>query len=226
MRRTRKLFYAPGLISLIGLLLSLPSFYKNNSPVKQCYLTSYVVPDCNGDPEMFYQFSKCNLESEMGKRRQIKFTLDNNKEENKSKMEMIQYEALKLKYTEDTSNVILINLTDSIIYGDFVSIVDMCEADGHKLYASWDNKFVIFEEWPKKETKNTDTIALFSCGYIPLKKIVKTPGLFDVVIKKIKDRYTSQGLYLLIGFLVLLFSYLLSIKLRTARHINIAETPS
>ena len=76
-------------------------------------------------------------------------------------MEMIRYEALKLKYTEDTSKVILINLTDSIKYRDFVSIVDMCDADGHKRYAYWDNKFVIFEELPKRKIEQTDTIPLF-----------------------------------------------------------------
>ena len=75
-------------------------------------------------------------------------------------MEMIRYEALKLKYTEDTSKVILINLTDSIRYGDFVSIIDMCEADGHKRYAYWDNKFVIFGELPKRKIIQKDTIPL------------------------------------------------------------------
>ena len=160
MWKTGKLLYVPGLISVVGFLTMLPSFYKRNIPAKGYCITMFVPQDCNKARDWALRFGTCNLEKEIKKRKQIKFTLDNNKQDNERKMEMIRYEALKLKYTEDTSKVILINLTDSIRYGDFISIIDMCEADGHKRYAYWDNKFVIFGKLPKRKIIQTDTIPL------------------------------------------------------------------
>jgi len=164
MKRTGKLLkllYVPGLISLIGLLIMLPSLYKRNIPIKEYCITMFLPKDCRGNKDWTFEYATCNFGKEIKKRKQIKFTLDNNKKDNERKMEMIRYEALKLKYTEDPSTVILINLTDSIRYGDFISIVDMCVADGHKRYAYWDNKFVIFEDLPKRKIKQTDTTLLF-----------------------------------------------------------------
>jgi len=165
MKRTGKLLYVPGLISLVGIIIMLPSFYKRNTPVQEYCITIFIPQDCNRDKDWTlrfatFRFTTCDFEKEIKKRKQIKFTLDNNKKDNEIKMEMIRYEALKLKYTEDSSTVILINLTDSIRYGDFVSIADMCEADGHKRYAYWDNKFVIFGELPKRKILQIDTIPL------------------------------------------------------------------
>ena len=160
MKRTGKLLYVPGLISLVGLLIMLPSFYKRNIPVKKYCLPLFAIAD--GNKYNWFRWPlKHDMEKYVDKKKKIKFVLDENKMDNKIKMEMIRYEALKLKYTEDTSTVILINLTDSIRYGDFISIVDMCVADGHKRYAYWDNKFVIFEDLPKRKIKQTDTILLF-----------------------------------------------------------------
>ena len=124
MRRTKRLLYAPGLISLIGLAITLPSFYKKNFPVKK-YCLQLFVPNDKPDKNSFnYTFSKYRLEKEINKKGKLKFVFDK----------------------QDTSTVILINFTDSITYGDFVSILDMCIADDHKRYASWDNKFVIWGE--------------------------------------------------------------------------------
>lgn len=211
--KMKRLRYVPGLISLAGLFIVLPRFYKNNSPVQQKVLTSYIVSDCTGNNNSVeahgkygVRLLKCALEKGIIKRKQIRFTL--NGTETDKKLKVIRYEALKLKYTEDTSTVIIINLKDNISYGNFVSLVDMCHADEHKRYASWDNKFVIFGEWPKREVQQIDTVTPLYCGTKPYKK----PGFVEMVIKKTKDNYTTQGLYLCVGFTVLLTSFLISRK--------------
>ena len=154
MRKTGKLLYVPGLISLIGLLIMLPSFYKRNMPAKEYCFTMFVPKDCIGNKDWSFQYATCNIEKHIRRKKQIKFTLDNNEKDNSRKMEMIQYESLKLKYTEDTSTVVLIDLTDGITYGNFISLFNMCIEDGHKRYAWWDNKFVIFGEWPEVKKAN------------------------------------------------------------------------
>lgn len=132
MKRTKKLFYVPGLISLIGIFITLPSFYKKSVPIKEYCLTYFSPSDEKERNSVHYNFSKFYLEKDISRRKKVKFVLDDNKENNKRKLAVIRYEALKLKYTEDTATVILINLTDSTSYGDFVSIVDMCIIDDHK----------------------------------------------------------------------------------------------
>jgi hypothetical protein len=222
MRGNKRLFYTPGLISLVGLGICLPFFYKMNIPAKEYCLQLFMPNEVMSEND----FSKYSLEKDMRKMRKLKFILDEDRKANKKKMEIIRYEALKLEYTQDSSTVILIDLTDNITYGDFVSIVDMCVSDGHKPYASWDNKFVIFGEWPKKETKKTDTLPLLTCGYFPIKESVHEPNSIEMAKMRLKHLYTPQGLFLFVGFLILAVSYLISKKLRTITSINIAGTPN
>ena len=214
MRGAGKLLYVPGLISLIGLLIMLPSFFKRNMPLKEYCITLFMPKDCNGDKDWTMYYGTCGLEKEIKRKKQIKFTLDNNEKDNKRKMEMIRYESLKLKYTEDTSTVVLVDLTDSITYGNFISIVDMCVEDGHKRYAGWDNKFVIFGEWPEKK-KELREIPLIYCGYQPLEKPILKPTFIDRIKQKLAEYYTPKGLYLFAGWIVLFLSFLCFRKKRS-----------
>jgi hypothetical protein len=159
MKSAKKLIYVPGLISLIGILIALPSFYKKRIPVKEYCLPLFVLAD--GNKYNWFRWPlKHDIEKNIHKKKKIKFELDENKMENYKKLEIIRYEALKLKHTLDTSTVILLTLSDSISYGELISIIDMCEANGLKRYAYWDNKFVIFGEWPKTKIMQTDTTHL------------------------------------------------------------------
>ncbi len=176
-------------------------------PVKEYCITMFVPKDCKGDKDWTLQFATCNFEKEIKRKKQIKFTLDNNEKDNERKMEVIQYESLKLKYTEDTTAVVLINLTDSVRYGDFVSIADMCEADGHKRYAYWDNKFVIFGEWPKKK-EISNSPQTFSSDVIRIEKPAIKPSFLELLSKKIKNYYTPKGFYLFFGWIALFISFL------------------
>jgi len=207
MRRTKRLFYVPGLISLIGLLIFLPTFYQKNLPIKKYCLTLYV-PNEIPDKNLFkHTFSKYKLEKDIIKKKKISFTLDENLEENSRKMEMIRYEALRLKFTRDTSTVVLLTLSDSISYGEYISLVDMCIYDGHKRFASWDDKFVIFGEWPEKK-KELPAIPLFYCGYQLLEKPIIKPTFIDLVKQKISKYYSLKATYLLAGWFLLLISFL------------------
>ena len=208
MRGAGKLLYVPGLISLIGLLIMLPSFFKRNMPLKEYCITLFMPKDCNGDKDWTMYYGTCGLEKEIKRKKRIKFTLDNNEKDNKRKMEMIRYESLKLKYTEDTSTVVLVHLTDSITYGNFVSILDMCVEDGHNRYAWWDSKFVIFGEWPEKKKVASDFSCWFCNDVMIIKKPIEKPSFFKLISQNIKKYYTPQGFYLLLGWIVLLLTFL------------------
>ena len=207
MIRTKRLLYVPGLISLVGLFIALPYFYRTNKPTKQGVLSLFVPKDCNKDHGM-NDYSKCYLEKELRNKKQIRITINENHKENRKKLDIIRHEALKLKYFEDTSTVILMTLSDSISYGEFVSIVDMCETDGHKRYGSWDNKFVIWGEWPPKKRDTSNLLRTWANDVIEINKPVIKAGLFESLEKKINKYYTTKGLCLLLGWIVLLISFL------------------
>ena len=207
MKRTGKLIYVPGLISLIGLLVAIPSFYKKVIPIKEYCLTLYIPTDCKKDRPMGAEFSSCYIERIISKKKKLQFTLNENEDENKIKISVIRYEALKLKYTKDTSTVILITLSDSISYGRVISLYDLCEYDKHKRYASWDNKFVIFGEWPEKK-KELPEIQLMRCGYEQLEKRIMKPTFIEQVKQRISEYYSLKASYLLAGWIALFISCL------------------
>jgi hypothetical protein len=208
MGRTKKLFYVPGLISLVGIFIALPSFHQKNKPTKENCLTLFIPSDGRKDHSMEYPFSSCYFERVINKKKKIQFTLNEDGEENKIKMSLIRYEALKLKYTEDTSTVILITLSDSISYGELISLYDMCGYDKHTRYASWDNKFVIFGEPPPKKKETSNSLKSWGSDLVIVPKPVIKPTLFELLKTKINKYYTPRGMYLLLGWIAVLISFL------------------
>ncbi len=219
MRRIKKLFYVPGLISLFGLLIVLPSFYKQQSLINEYCLTYFSPSNEKEKNSVHYSFSEFYLEKDISGRKKIKFALDDNIETNKTKLAIIRYEALKLKYTEDTSTVVLINLSDSITYGTFVSILDICINDDHKRYASWDNKFVIFGERPKVTIKDEMTFEAPICGWSPIIITKKSSS-----IKKRQAVLTEQSknkiIAVTIGWTVLVLVSIFRIRKRIALRLS------
>ena len=212
MIRTKRLFYTPGLISLIGLSFALPYFYKKNSPVKYGVLHLFVPKDRNKDYEINH-FTIGYLEKEIRYKKKISVTINENHEENRKKLDIIRTEALKLKYFEDTSTVVLIKLSDSITYGEFISIVDMCESDSHKRYGCWNNQYVIWGQWPAIKIKENNIITPLYCGNVFFKKSEQKIGFFNSVFIKVKNIYTPQGLSLSLGFLALTLCFFIKIRL-------------
>ncbi len=139
----RKLYYAPGMISVIGMLTFLIWSLSKFEP-KQYGLLPFNVPtEDKNSPYSIYQ-----IEERIKMKKQIQLTLDADDETNEKKMEIIKYEARKLKYTQDTSAVLRVRFTDDITYGLLVRLIDLCHVDGHKRFVLLKNSFVIFGEYP------------------------------------------------------------------------------
>ena len=116
---------------------------------------TYFAPKDTRPHDWSKIFSKYILIDEIKKKRKIQVTLDDDKFANKKKINLIRYEAQKLKFTNDSSAVVLITLTNETTYGEFVSLLDICLMDDHKKFAAFDDKFVIFGNTPpvKKRTE-------------------------------------------------------------------------
>ena len=155
----RKLYYAPGIISLAGFLFILPYSFKRIVPKKEGTIKFYV-PMTEGDP---YQFSETYISNNISSKKKLKITLNDDRKTNSKKLEMIRYEARKLKYTYDTSAVILLKFTDKFHYGEFIKLLDQCNQDSIRRYSILNNEFVIFGESPPRKVE-PNTSECFLCN--------------------------------------------------------------
>jgi len=148
MFRNLKLIYSPGLISLLALLIFLCFGLKRVIPKRESFIT-YFAPKDTRPHDWSKIFSKYIIIDEIKKKRKIQITLDDDRFTNKKKINLIRYEAQKIKFTNDYSAVVLITLTNEITYGEFVSLLNICQMDDHKRFAAFDDKFVIFGNTPQ-----------------------------------------------------------------------------
>lgn len=215
MSKMRKLFYAPGIISLIGIAFSY-SFMQKIVPKKETIIQLAVpkekIPKQN---EMAY-FNVAHILKEINRKRKINFLLDEDYLTNKKKLGIIQFEARKLKYAFDTSSVILVKLSENTTYSEFVKLINVCISDSIQRYATWDNYFAIFGEYPPQEIKPS-AFTCFLCGDViilpPPRKTFK-----ERVIFAFKPYLTLQSLILLAGWVTLVLTFLYYKKRSNSLH--------
>jgi hypothetical protein len=144
----RKLYYVPGFMSLICLFISFKSSIDKIQPKLYSYISLNVPKETKDMSPSF--FSSYWIEKQIKNKKQIVLTLDADEINNRKKIELIKYEARKLKYTLDTSTILRIRFTNDINYGTLVKLIDLCYADQHKRFVLLKNSFVIFGESPLK----------------------------------------------------------------------------
>ena len=156
----RKLYYAPGIISLIG-IWAFYFYFQKRFIVKKQVCLSFVVPtDRNYNTPTF---STNYMQNWIAKKKQLRIELTGDREINQKKIELIRYEARKLKYTMDTTTVINIALTKEVKYSELIQLIDMCYIDKHRRFTLIKNSFLIFGEYPpevRDTTKETHLIYL------------------------------------------------------------------
>jgi hypothetical protein len=155
MPRNLKLIYSPGLITICGLLLLIILGFKKILSKRESFIT-YFAPKDTKPHDWSKIFSKYTIIDDIHRKRKIRFKLNDDKFTNKKKINLIRYEAQKLKFTDDSSAVILITLTNDVTYGEFISLLDICQMDDHKRFAAFDDKFVIFGYVRQVEIKRAE----------------------------------------------------------------------
>ncbi len=173
MPKTKKCWYSPGLISLIGMFFLVPYAYnKMKSPdMGEIFLN---VPT---EEDSTFSFSGKALKEYLRHRKKICFILDSNERTNSEKISIIRQEALKLKYTNDTSAVVITTFTDNAPYSVFIKLLDIANADQHKSFFLFKNEFFIYHQVPRQQKKSLTDIPMFLCGTpgATQKKEVQTP---------------------------------------------------
>ncbi len=154
----RKIYYLPGLISLIFLPII---FLRIPQPSTRSFATlNYAVPYHAKEETDIPSFSGQYLLKTIRKKQIISFYLDEDHKLNTKKITVIQSEALKLKFECDINHVIAVHFSDSLNYGEFVYLLNMMALDNHKRYAEWKNIFYIFGEDPPDPENEIEPIYL------------------------------------------------------------------
>jgi hypothetical protein len=90
-----------------------------------------------------YQFSEKNAWALTKNKKKIRLTLDGNTELNRKKFDILLYETRKMRYTLDSSMVIIIDFTNDTPYGEFLKIVRLCNDEMMYTYAPVKKAFII-----------------------------------------------------------------------------------
>jgi hypothetical protein len=140
--KRRKLFYVPGMISLLVVPVL---FYFYQPVMKTSTLLRLVVPNDESSPGQ-YRFSRYAVKAALRGKKINTVYLSGDRKLNAKKLDFIAYEALKLKFYHDTTQIIKVHFTDEETYGEFVQLVNIMHRDDHKRYAWVDDDFYIFGE--------------------------------------------------------------------------------
>jgi hypothetical protein len=109
-----------------------------------------------GLPTDTHIFSPAKYFKDLSKKHFLKLELTGDPVVDNKKMEIIKYEERKMKYTNDTRQVIVVQLGKELSYGKFVELLDMVKGDDHKKYFEWNNSFyILLDEQKKPEGSNT-----------------------------------------------------------------------
>jgi hypothetical protein len=79
-------------------------------------------------------------------KKSISVDLTTDSTENQKRLDFIQFEARRLKYTKDRNEVIKVFIPDSSKYGTFLKLLYIMNEDQQKHYFEYQNWFYIFGE--------------------------------------------------------------------------------
>lgn len=172
-----------------------------------------------------HMFSVVHWIEYINSKKQIRFTLNNDHEENRKKIELIRLDALRIKFTRDTNTVIRIHLSNDINYHEFVTLINICYADNLTNWITWDNNFIIAHYEPPF-ADSTTAVPAFVCGYqgIPDGN-TEQRSAWKIVNDWLKEHANSANIKIAAGYLTLLLSYLYFIRRKRNKLKLFSSTP-
>lgn len=153
MNKRPKLFYTPGMISL----LVVPVLFYMYQPIakKQTVLKMHLPTEDLPSPD-YIKFARYAVMDKLKGKKINTVYYDEDHSLNARKQEFIEQEALKLKFYHDTTQVIKVHFSSETNYGEFVQLVNIMYRDNHKRYTWLDNDFYILGEHPPEPDTSID----------------------------------------------------------------------
>jgi len=152
--KRKKIFYVPGMISLVLIpVFCFYHFYKVDAfKVESCVDISF--PD-SIQKKAFLQI----------KRNYQVFNLNSSEDLEKEKLDDLQLALRKINRKNDTINGIQIHLGDKMQYEVYIRVLDILAIEQMPLYIQNDNDFFVLMMPKPKVKKYSRVIILYKCGY-------------------------------------------------------------
>lgn len=149
-------------ISIIILTIILSCIWIILTRIQDTFMRSYQtfvinVPKIRNNPNTFNAFM---ILDEIKNKKKIHIELNEDRIANQKKIDLIIYEARKLKYTKDTSTVIDINFTTVTTFREIMQLIEICYTDNHKRFALLNKRLIIYGEYPLRKMDTTRNIPL------------------------------------------------------------------
>lgn len=152
-----KLFYIPGMLSLLVVPVL---FYIYQPIIKIPTVLKLFIPTDDYSPGL-YSFSRYAVKAQLKGKKINTVYLDGDRILNSKKLDFVANEALKLKYYNDTSQILHVKFSEETTYGELVQLVNIMYRDDHKRYALVDNDFYVFGNPPPAPEPE---VVQFICG--------------------------------------------------------------
>ena len=158
--KRRRLYYAPGLISIIGLPILL-FFYWPKATVAPTCLKVSLPTDRKDDPDVI-RFSTGMVYKSLKGKRIVTIDLDVerlNEEDDRTqyvfykKLHFVAQEIERLEFTKDTSTVLKVQLGANNTYGDYVWVLNQLFLHKVKRVAITDDNFYVYADFPIDHTR-------------------------------------------------------------------------
>ena len=208
--KRRKLFYIPGMLSL---LIVPVLFYRYQTDiVKTQTVLRLFVPSDEKSPS---RFSKYTVKAGLKGKKINTVYLNGDRRLNVKKLDFIAYEALKLKYYNDTSQILHVKFSEETTYGEFVQLVNIMHKDGHKRYAWLDDDFYVFGEPPLPSEPAVDF--KYSCMLCNDVLVIDKEKTWREKLSELISYYWSPTNALLLAAFILLIAIPIAIKRKMSK---------
>jgi hypothetical protein len=163
--KQRRLYYVPGLISIIGLPILL-FFYCPKETVSPTCLKVFLPTDRKDDPGMI-KFSKEMVYKSLKGKKITTIDLDVERfyeGDNRTqyvfiqKLHFISREIERLEFSTDTSSILKVQFGANNTYGDYVWVLNQLFLYKVKRYAFVDNNFYVYADPPLDHTSQSQNL--------------------------------------------------------------------
>ncbi|MEG1023744.1 MAG: hypothetical protein RSD71_10550 [Flavobacterium sp.] len=189
----RKIYYVPGMISLIVIpLLCFYHFYKVDAFKEERCMDIYICNDSIGTKNI------------MSYKRNYKvFNFNNSLDLERKKLNRLRFDLKELNRTNDTINGIQVCFGTKMKYEVYIEILDIFFAEKETLFMQYKNNFFVLRI-PKPKNQISVKIVPITCGYFEANK--------DYILEQERKRkyeyYLSlykQNWIVLLGYLGIVF---------------------
>jgi hypothetical protein len=214
--KRKRLYYVPGLISLIGLPILL-LFYTPEDTVRFCAIKVFLPSETKDSIGILEKFSTAYLYRTISNKKIISVDLDEERIGTdpeivnfnfNRKLEFILAEMERLKFTHDTSSVLKIQLGENCSFGDFVWVLDKTILYRTHKYTFADNAFYIFANPPPQPPSHENLI--FYDISVPRDVQYISPSKWDMFLSRAEEWWgyiasvMRHNMLILVGFFVLI----------------------